>query len=70
MLSADTEFDILSGFLTTLNGHFDEFAYAILIECLERIAFKYTFFLVFLDDGTRIVSRETVSHLCKVIGTE
>ena len=56
MFSTDAELDVRSCLLTELYSHLHEFAYACLVDALERIILEDALVSVFLDDLACIVS--------------
>ncbi len=70
MLTTDTATEIRTNLATFLNGEFDETAYTLLVEYLERIYLQNLLVEIYRQERSDIVAAVTEGHLSQVVGTE
>ena len=70
MFAADADFQLGLDAATFADAHFDELAYADLVEDFEGIGLDDAVFLVEFEELGSIVTREAEGHLGEVVGAE
>jgi hypothetical protein len=70
VLTANSEFDVRAGCFTFFYGSFHQYADTGLVNRCKRVKFINVFVIVCVKELACIITRETESHLSKVVGTE
>ena len=70
VFAADSELDVRSCLASVLRCQSDKFSNACLIKSLERVGLDDSSCDLFFDEVSGIISGETKSHLCQIVGSE